>query len=135
MKFFLVIFLILTSCTSKRNIISSKNIESKDSISIQTIKTMKANEEEFLEINLEECIQETFQDSSKRVIKRKLHQTSKKGVVSVSNEKYDTTYIEETGTLETQEKPPKTDNENEGLKYVFYILLIILIIYVVYRIK
>lgn len=135
MKIFLVIFLILTSCTSKRNIFSSKNIESKDSISIQTIKTMKANEEEFLEINLEECIQETFQDSSKRVINRKIQQTSKKGVLSVSNEECDTIHIKETGTLETQGKPTINESSNVGLKYVFYILIVILILYVVYRIK
>ena len=44
--------------------------------------------------DIEETIQETFSDTTKkavsRVINRKIQQTSKKGVLSVSNEKYDT---------------------------------------------
>ena len=139
MKIFLVIFLILTSCTSKRNIISSKNIESKDSISIQTLKQTAITSDEIVELNIEETIQETFSDTTKktvsRVINRKIQQTSKKGVVSVSNEECDTIHIKETGTLETQGKPTINESSNVGLKYVFYILIVILILYVVYRIK
>lgn len=139
MKFLILIILIFASCSQKRNIFSSNHNESRDSISIQTLKQTAITSDEIVELNIEETIQETFSDTTKktvsRVINRKIQQTSKKGILSVSNEECDTIHIKETGTLETQGKPTINESSNVGLKYVFYILIVILILYVVYRIK
>lgn len=149
MRYYVLLILVLCSCSSNREVITNGNeklnsvssIDLNDSTTISN--SININSDVAVKNNtiIEENIIEEITDSAtsiKRSIQRVIKQETGNSISCEIVQQSDTTLVQNDKTLETKDYGAITSNkdvrsESSRMKYIFYVGIIIFLTYIIYK--